>query len=195
MPPAEVPTATATHDAALPTLSPAGPPSSAGSSVAAPTPMYHRADKYGPALNVPVPVLPAEAKRRTKEGLEAFARFWYSTLSYAYETGDTGPMEAVSEAGCRSCGRVKEVVEGWHSGGRWLEGGRMTVLAAQSEFVETAPDEYQVILMVRQEPISYYNPDRTLNEASEADPAIGDILVAKYAGGAWTATTVEHIRN
>ncbi len=37
---------------------------------------------------MPVPVLPEAAKAETKEGLEAFARYWYSLLNYAYETGD-----------------------------------------------------------------------------------------------------------
>lgn len=160
-----------------------------------PTAVYRPADASGPAQNVPVPVLPAVAKTETKEGLEAFAKYWYSTLSYAYETGDMRPMEAVSKPTCQSCAKVKKVVEGWHSSGRWLEGGRVTVVAAQSKFIEVAPKQYQVILMVRQEPLSYYNSDKTLDEATPATPAIGDIMVAAYTTKGWVAETVEHLVN
>src|SRR6478736_5308400 len=95
--------------------SPGATPSSgspATSSSASPTPTptptasYKPADASGRAQNVPVPVLPEAAKAETKEGLEAFARYWYSALSYAYETGDMGPLDSVSAPTCASCARV-----------------------------------------------------------------------------------------
>jgi hypothetical protein len=157
--------------------------------------VYKPADAKGKAQNVPVPVLPEAAKAETKEGLEAFAKYWYSTLSYAYETGDVTPMQAVSATTCTSCLRVKEVVEAWHSEGRWLAGGKMVVQGAQSKFVETAPGEYQVLIQVFQEPLSYYRSDMTLDEKTEQKPAAGDIMLASYEGGAWRAKTVEHLAN
>lgn len=176
---------------------PTGSPTSSPSATPAPTPtaVYKPADASGPAQNVPVPVLPEVAKTETKEGLEAFARYWYSTLSYAYETGDMGPLEAISGPSCASCAKVKRVVEGWHSEGRWLAGGRMTVEGVQSKFVEVAPKEYQVLIQVRQEPVSYYNADKSLDEATKATPSVGDIMVAGFEGGNWTAKTVEHLVN
>ncbi|CAN7240909.1 DUF6318 family protein [Arthrobacter sp. LjRoot14] len=160
-----------------------------------PTAAYKPADAKGKAQNVPVPVLPEAAKAETKEGLEAFAKYWYSTLSYAYETGDVTPLQAVSETTCTSCLRVKEVVGAWHSDGRWLAGGKMVVQGAQSKFVETAPGEYQVLIQVFQEPLSYYRSDKTLDEKTEQKPAAGDIMLASYQGGAWRAKTVEHLAN
>ena len=181
------------------TATPAGTESASPSPSPSPTPtpsaVYKPADASGPAQNVPVPVLPEVAKTETKEGLEAFARYWYSTLSYAYETGDMRPLEAISGPSCGSCAKVKRVVEGWHSEGRWLAGGRMTVEGVQSKFVEVAPKEYQVLIQVRQEPVAYYNSDKSLDEATEATPAVGDIMVAGFEGGNWTAKTVEHLVN
>jgi hypothetical protein len=43
-----------------------------------PTPVYKPADAKGRAQNVPVPVKPALADKNTKEGLEAFAKYWFS---------------------------------------------------------------------------------------------------------------------
>lgn len=164
---------------------------------AAPTPTatYKPADATGRAQNVPVPVLPEVAKTQTKEGLEAFAYHWYSTLTYAYETGDIKPLESISGPNCGSCGRVQEVVEGWHSDGRWLVGGRMVVEGAQTKFVEVAPGEYQVLIQVRQDPVSYYRADKTLDETSKSGPAIGDIMIAVFENGQWKAKTVEHLVN
>jgi hypothetical protein len=170
-------------------------PSESATPSATPTPTasYKPADATGKAQNVPVPELPEAAKAETKEGLEAFARYWYSTLSYAYETGDIEPMEMVSSPTCVSCGRVKEVVQGWHSEGRWLAGGKMVVEGVQTNFKETRPAEYQVLIQVYQDPLSYYRADKTLDEKTEQRPPTGDIMIASYGGGAWRAVTVEHL--
>jgi hypothetical protein len=52
---------------------------------------------------VPVPVLPEAAKANSKEGLEAFATYWYQALSYAYETGDTTIVSQLSGSNCVFC--------------------------------------------------------------------------------------------
>jgi hypothetical protein len=39
--------------------------------------VYKPADAKGRAQNVPVPVKPALADKNTKEGLEAFTKYWY----------------------------------------------------------------------------------------------------------------------
>jgi hypothetical protein len=88
-----------------------GDPTSASASASAsatssptptPTAVYKPADAKGKAQNVPVPVLPEAAKAETKEGLEAFARYWYSLMNYAYETGNLAPVSAVSSSNCAS---------------------------------------------------------------------------------------------
>jgi hypothetical protein len=138
-------------------------------------------------------VLPEAAKAQTKAGLEAFARYWYTTVSYAYETGDIAPMELVSSPTCVSCGRVKKVVQGWHSEGRWLAGGKLVVEGVQTNFIESRPAEYQVVIQVYQDALSYYRGDKTLDEKTERGPAVGDIMIATFGGGAWKAVTVEHL--
>src|SRR6478736_5613204 len=82
----ETPTATA---AATPTSTPSA--------------VYKPADATGPAQNVPVPVLPEVAKTETKEGAEAFTKYWFSVLSYAYETGDTAALSTLSKPECTVC--------------------------------------------------------------------------------------------
>ncbi|GAA4044349.1 hypothetical protein GCM10023063_33800 [Arthrobacter methylotrophus] len=78
---------------------PSPPTSSPPNPTVSPTPSYKPADHKGKAQNVPLPVMPAEAKAHTKEGLQAFMKHWVGLLSYAYETGDTGPLFEVTGAG------------------------------------------------------------------------------------------------
>ncbi|UKA67619.1 DUF6318 family protein [Arthrobacter sp. FW306-05-C] len=173
---AETPTATATP---TPT-----PTSSA---------VYQPADASGPAQNVPVPVLPEVAKTETKEGLEAFTRYWYSALSYAYETGDAAVLESISDSACASCKKVKQEVTDWHTRGRWLEGGRITVDAVDSNFVMSQPSTYQAIAQVQQEAIAYHLSDGSVKGRVAALPTTPDIVVAAYVGQGWKAQTVEHM--
>src|SRR6478736_6435059 len=106
------------------TTSPAASGSATPSTPATPTPTpsaaYKPADASGPAQNVPVPVLPDVAKTETKEGLEAFAKYWYENLSFAYETGKTEVLSQISGSACVFCNGLKDgISEAW-SGGRWI---------------------------------------------------------------------------
>ncbi|WP_307430228.1 DUF6318 family protein [Pseudarthrobacter defluvii] len=170
-------------------------PTSSATATPTPTPsaVYKPADASGPAQNVPVPVLPEVAKTETKEGLEAFTRYWYSALSYAYETGDISALESASDSACASCKKVKHEVTDWHASGRWLEGGRVTVDAVDSNFVQSQPSTYQAIAQVQQEAIAYHLPDGSVKGRVAALPTTPDIVVAAYIGKVWKAQTVEHM--
>lgn len=158
-----------------------------------PTAVYKPADASGPAQNVPVPVLPEVAKTETKEGLEAFVRYWYATLSYAYETGEIDALEAISEPACVSCDKVTKEVTDWHTEGRWLTGGRVTVEGVDSNFLETSPSTYQAIAQVKQERIDYHLQDGRVKGSVEALPTTADIVIAAFDGTSWKAQTVEHM--
>ncbi|WP_258868455.1 DUF6318 family protein [Arthrobacter sp. RT-1] len=174
------PTTTATSD---PTPSPTPTPSA----------VYKPADASGPAQNVPVPVLPEVAKTETKEGLEAFAKYWFELLSYGYETGKTEQLSAVTSPSCIMCERAKEVQKGWNEGGRWLSGGKVTTPAISTNF-RIAPDgNYQVAVQVSQEPLSYYNPDGSLDSADSKTANSGSLMLAVFKDGAWFVNTIEPI--
>ncbi len=88
------PGATAAPESSSPTASLTPTPSPT------PTASYKPADASGRAQNVPVPVLPDAAKAETKEGLEAFARYWFQLLSYGYETGDVSRIVEITSPAC-----------------------------------------------------------------------------------------------
>jgi hypothetical protein len=183
---------------------PGNDPSSASASGAAsisatpsptPTPsaVYKPADANGKAQNVPVPVLPEAAKAETKEGLEAFARYWYELMNYAYETGNLAPVSAVSGSNCASCSKVRDTIIAWNSDGQWIEGGALIVQSADTKYVRDPSGNYQVVVQYRRQAIAYHLADGSVEESSPKTSLLADIVIAKYTSGRWTAINVDKI--
>lgn len=57
------------------------------------------------------PVLPAAAKANTEAGAKAFVRYWFEAVTYAMQTGDTGPIDAVAHESCGACSNVHDSVD------------------------------------------------------------------------------------
>ena len=158
-----------------------------------PTASYKPADASGRAQNVPVPVLPEVAKAETKEGLEAFAKYWYQLLNYAYETGDLTLVKALSSGTCALCGKIFPGVEKWNADGRWIVGATITVHAVQSTFVRTSAGDYQVAIQSQQSAGSLKNADGTQGQTVTESGMLGDILVARHENGSWTVVNVDRL--
>ncbi|POH73359.1 hypothetical protein CVS27_10615 [Arthrobacter glacialis] len=152
---------------------------------------YQPATAEGPAQNVPVPMLPEKAKEFSKEGLIAFAEYWYETLGYVYETGDSAPMMAVTEAGCKTCAFINEPVGELYKTGGWVVGGKMTVHEATSTFQELPDGTYQAVLMIQQTKVSAYSVDKSLTTEHPQHKARANIVVARYLDDQWRAQTAE----
>ncbi|WP_416377105.1 DUF6318 family protein [Arthrobacter sp. CDRTa11] len=171
------------------------PASESATPTATPTPTasYKPASASGPAENVPVPVLPEVAKTETKEGAEAFAKYWFSVLSYAYETGEVADFEKLEPPSCVACQKVKGVIQDWHSDGRWLVGGKLSTPVASTTFVRGQDGRYQVAVQVRQEPLSYFRPDGTVARTDPQAPDQGNLLILAYENDAWSAVELGSI--
>jgi hypothetical protein len=157
------------------------------------TAIYKPADAKGKAENVPVPVLPEAAKAETKEGLEAFAGYWFKLLSYGYETGDVSALERITSTACSSCERAKKVIVGWHEGGRWIVGGKVETPAISTTFRVAADGNYQVPIQVQQSALSYYNADGTLHKADPKPDDTGNLMLAVFKDGAWYVNNIQPI--
>jgi hypothetical protein len=154
--------------------------------------VYKPADASGPAQNVPVPVLPEVAKTETKEGLEAFVRYWYAVLNYAYETGDTQPLQTISEPTCVFCTGLREgVTEAW-ADARWISGGKIETPAVTGA-IEQGAEPYAVV-QVLQQVIEIRNPDGSLHQAPTAATNTGSRAAARFTGTGWTMTDLGLIR-
>lgn len=172
---------------------------SAGASISAtptptptPTQPYKPASASGPAENVPVPVLPAVAKTQTKEGLEAFTRYWFQVLSYAYETGDIKPLKSVSDPGCVFCnGLIKNVSNAW-SEGQWISGGKIQTPAITAQVLENEP--WQATIQVIQAPVNIHKSDGKLLQAPTKQTNTGSQGVARFGPHGWTLIELGLIR-
>lgn len=171
---------------------PAVPPTTAS-----PTPspaVYKPATDQGPAENVPVPALPDKAKEFSKEGLIAFAEYWYSTLGYAFETGDPEPMMAISGPNCLTCEAMSSAVGPWHADGRWIVGGQMRVLSMTASFEPLQNGEYELVALVRQTHLKFYRGDKTLSDDRGQKPSVADLVTAFYESGQWIAHDVSRLK-
>ncbi|WP_449372816.1 DUF6318 family protein [Arthrobacter psychrolactophilus] len=189
-PPGDGNTTGTTPPPTIATVTPTTPATTPPPTVAA---VYQPATENGPAQNVPVPVLPPKAKEFSKEGLIAFTEYWYSTLGYAFETGNPQPLQNISDPGCKTCEvMAKGVVNGFKDG-KWIKGGKMVIGVPSTSFVPAADGNYQVITMARQEQVKYFRADASLSKDLGTAIAVEDILVGTFQNGAWTAITVEHL--
>jgi hypothetical protein len=173
---------------------PTGSATASPSATPTPTPsaVYKPADASGPAQNVPVPVLPEVAKTETKEGAEAFAKYWFSVLSYAYETGDTEHLSALSGPDCVFCnGLVDNIKTAW-SDGKWISGGRIETPAVTAD--APAGEPTRVTLQVIQKELVIHNPDGSPYQEATAGTNSGSQATTTFDGTGWTISKLSLIR-
>ncbi|MFJ7748781.1 DUF6318 family protein [Arthrobacter sp. NPDC097144] len=163
-----------------------------------PTPaadVYKPASAEGPAENVPLPVMPELAKQESKEGLEAFAEYWYSLVNYGFETGDIKPIEEVSGSDCVVCRSFYRMVDNGYKNADWIVGGNIQVIAKHSDYVLTGDGLYQVLVNIQQDALQYRGPADTLYEVDEGINEITvQMIEATYQGDRWQATRVVTIK-
>ncbi|MDQ0729281.1 DUF6318 family protein [Arthrobacter sp. B1I2] len=169
-------------------------PTASTTPTSTPTPsaVYKPADASGPAQNVPVPVLPEVAKTETKEGAEAFVRFWYETLSYAYETGKPQNLEKISGPGCVFCKGLRDGINEAWSEGRWILGGKIETPAITAT-VETGAESYAVVQVI-QSTIEIRKPDGTLLQNPTPATNTGSRAGLTFGSSGWVMSDLGLIR-
>jgi hypothetical protein len=156
--------------------------------------VYKPATDAGPAENVPIPVLPEKAKEFSKEGLIAFAEYWFSTLGYVFETGDSGPMLAVTEPGCQACDLMINLLEPTYENGGWVVGGQMEVVQSISYFTPLSDGDYQAEVEAMQIKVIYFNADGSMAKELDQHPVATNIVNAHWVDGRWIASKGELLR-
>lgn len=158
------------------------------------TPVYKPADAKGKAENVPLPVLPEAAKANSKEGVEAFARYWFEVMSYAYETGDVGPLSKITGANCEMCEGVKRVVPKAYSGDRWVSGGLVSTPSVSSTFRPQPDQSIPVVVQVIQSKIHYWSSDGAEYREPTETTNTGNVAFLRYIEGAWRLDGLNPLR-
>lgn len=177
---------------ASPTATEATSPSPSPTPTPTPSALYKPADASGPAQNVPVPVLPEVAKTETKEGAEAFAKYWFSVLSYSYETGKTDLLSQVSGADCTFCQGLIDNIESAWAEGKWISGGQIEIPAATAKMVEGEPT--YVTVQVLQKELLIHNPDGSPYQEPTAATNSGSQATATFGSTGWMFSDLGLIR-
>ncbi|WP_258073653.1 DUF6318 family protein [Arthrobacter sp. 08Y14] len=156
-----------------------------------PTAAYKPATAEGPAENVPLPVMPELAKEKSKEGLEAFAEYWYSLINYGYETGDPGPLRAVSADTCFACESYYAVLKNGYSENEWMVGAKLHLQDLSSNYVETDEGAFQATILILQDDLQYYGPAGHLGtDQGTSSPAV-QLMEAVFTTEGWYVVTLE----
>ncbi|MFS0715696.1 DUF6318 family protein [Arthrobacter sp. 1P04PC] len=179
---------------AAPAESSASPSPATTSATASAAPAYKPADAAGRAQNVPVPVLPEAAKAETKEGLEAFAKYWFEVLSYGYETGDVSRLDAITSSDCQLCSNVAKSISTNYQPDRWLVGGKIATPSITGNAGPDANANYQVVVQVRQSAIAYYKSDGSEFRAATPPSDTGNVMLAVFKDAAWRVAGLHPIR-
>lgn len=159
-----------------------------------PSPSYKPADASGKAQNVPVPVLPEAAKAETKEGLEAFARYWFAQLNFAYETGQIVGLTSVTASSCQYCSNITGAVVTNYERDRWMAGGHIETPSISTTYKPQADGQYQVVVQVQQEDITYFDSDGTQFRSSTPPSDTGNLMLVVFRQGQWQLTGLHPIR-
>jgi len=136
--------------------------------------------------------MPEEAKVESKEGLIAFARYWYELANYGYQTGDAEPLKAISGPDCFACQNLYPVITEGYSGGGWIAGAKVTVQDADSTFTLTEQGRYQATVQVVQDPLQFFMPGSLEAHRTQSgnDTAAFQLVEGVYSDGTWTAVEV-----
>ena len=159
-----------------------------------PTAAYKPASAEGPAENVPLPVMPELAKQESKEGLIAFAEYWYALANYGYETGDPEPIRAVSAETCFSCISYYRVLGNGYADDDWMLGAQLHVQDVSSNFVITDEGAYQATTLILQDEVHYYGPEGYLgSNTGNSTPGVQLMEAVFTPTAGWYVVTFETI--
>lgn len=134
--------------------------------------------------------MPDIAREKSKEGLEAFAQHLYALVNYAYETGDVGPLQAVSGPECTMCNFVITQVGDGFANDDWMAGAQISFKSASSTFVETTEGRYQAVVDIMQDDLEFYSPEGHLSTSQGPELSFAQLLECRYVDGSWVAEDV-----
>ena len=92
-----------------------------------------------PPVTDKAPDKPAEMSAGGEAGAEATARYYLNLGSYAWNTGDTGPLKSISDADCVYCRSEYTHIDEFYAHGYWAAKGYTDVL--ETQVIEQLPDE------------------------------------------------------
>ena len=97
---------------------------------------------------VPVPPsTPASIGEDTPEAAEEFARHFVSVAEYAWNSGDTTELRAISTSDCEMCTSMADAIEARYSAGGWSSGLEYEVTETEHAVEHPALEDGLIVVM------------------------------------------------
>lgn len=129
------------------------------------------------------PGLPEAAKALDRPGAGAFVRHYFDLVNYANATGDTAPMDAITNPGCLNCPSVADRARSLNADDARLEGGEVVVEAVVAAPIE---DETTAVSTVLQQQVGrVVDQSGTTVQELPVPPKESLSVYLVIAGGQW----------
>ncbi|MHA7264029.1 DUF6318 family protein [Arthrobacter sp. TMN-37] len=165
----------------------AGSGAPGGSHAAAPStsPASQPAPSSGPAADLQPPPKPAGVDAETREGLEAFTRYWFALFSYGYESNNWSGLQAVTDRGCDTCTNVIGEVGKHYETGGWIQGGKVIVHAVSTTLQPGARGPVSSTVTLEQAELVYFDQSGREAAVSDALPLTRSVTIAVHKNNRW----------
>jgi hypothetical protein len=130
--------------------------------------------------------MPAAATQNTEEGLKAFTQYWFDTVSYALESGDTALLKAASTPDCKICNGFADEALSSNSGGKWTISTKWTITSFRSDLNKNPLGQSVGYFTLTESASTDFNSDGSVIASRSADRADKPrVAYAVFQGGAW----------
>ena len=85
-----------------------------------------------PPVTGKAPDKPAEMSKGDEAGAAAAARYYLNASSYAWNTGDTGPLKSISDEECAFCWDQRSKIEEFYAHGYWAARAHSSITNTQA---------------------------------------------------------------
>ena len=85
-----------------------------------------------PPVTDKAPEQPEEMSKGDEAGAAAAARYYLNASSYAWNTGDTGPLKSISDEECAFCWDQRSKIEEFYAHGYWAAGAHSSITNTQA---------------------------------------------------------------
>lgn len=174
------PTPTPAQSQEKPTSSAA--PTQSSSSSPKETEEYKPASAKGPAENVPIPKMPAQASENTAEGAAHFAEYYFELINYLVESNDSTPLKRVTSRACELCGEyLIDPAARAQVSGKWQVGGEHKFRVTDSYM--SAKNKAAVSMAYSIDEAEFYFIPNELDSTEKSTDSMRLTLAIEYANG------------
>ena len=147
--------------------------------------------KRDAALAEPAPAKPEQMNQETSEGAASSVVYFLELYRYAFMTGNTTELAAMSEDGCKFCQSAIDRATTLHATGGWIDKWDQNVVDITYYEKLEGRDYNRVSIVVNYGAMTSHRGDGGESKTSAPDEARTLNFGLKYIGGRWAVGGVE----